>query len=247
MAAGSVDHIEYGTYVARVKMAPLATTLCRVAVTTQRRRAAPAQDPGQRGACPGAWRARRRRVGPLAQRSVVMLDMRPQRLPGPGRAGADADRQVVPVVLHLVRRVVDGQLAAAREVRAQLPWPVDVQRPASAEAPVKMDVGGWPARVGAASCAATSAVSCGQPMPSAMVAAPLTLCRLAIGSRAARPARRPRCRPARGHRWPYAGRAAGALSRSTARPLRTRRPVQRAVSRRRSTPSPVSRPGCRSR
>jgi len=25
MAAGSVDHIEYGTYVARVKMAPLAT------------------------------------------------------------------------------------------------------------------------------------------------------------------------------------------------------------------------------
>ena len=42
------------------------------------------------------------------QMSVVLLHMRPQRLPGPGRAGADADRQVIPVVLHLLRRVVDG-------------------------------------------------------------------------------------------------------------------------------------------
>lgn len=46
-----------------------------------------------------------------------------------------------------------------------------------------MDVGGWPARVSAASCAATSAVSCGQLMPSAMLFAPFSLGGLAIGSK----------------------------------------------------------------
>lgn len=70
-----------------------------------------------------AWPAAHVSSVRMACRLAVVLQVRPQCAPAGYRAGADADLDIGPVVLHVVGRVEGGQQAAGSEV-----WPQPAER-----------------------------------------------------------------------------------------------------------------------
>src|SRR5216683_7102106 len=74
---------------------------------------------------PNAFPARLLPTARTVALSAVAPQQRPQRPPAGLRAGADADLQAGPVVLHVVGGVIGGQQAADGEVRLQLAERVD--------------------------------------------------------------------------------------------------------------------------